>query len=58
MLCLPDPDLMYKAVLEHAQRQGTERHAFLGDFVGYGADPAWVVEMAREKVTVWGGSVH
>ncbi len=39
-----------QAVLDHAQAQGAEEHAFVGDFVGYGADPAWVVEMAREKV--------
>lgn len=32
------------ACLAHAQTQGVERHAFLGDLVGYGADPVWVVE--------------
>ena len=39
-----------QAVMEHAEAQGAEQWAFVGDFVGYGADPAWVVEMAREKV--------
>ena len=27
------------------------RNAFLGDFVGYGADPAWVVDRVREMVS-------
>jgi diadenosine tetraphosphatase ApaH/serine/threonine PP2A family protein phosphatase len=36
-----------EAVLDHALAQGTERWAFLGDFVGYGADPAWVVDWVR-----------
>ena len=38
------------AVLAHAQSQGAERHAFLGDFVGYGADPGWVVDLVAEQV--------
>jgi diadenosine tetraphosphatase ApaH/serine/threonine PP2A family protein phosphatase len=38
------------AVLAHAQAQGAQRHAFLGDFVGYGADPGWVVDRLREHV--------
>jgi predicted phosphodiesterase len=37
-------------VLAHAESQGVERHAFLGDFVGYGADPGWVVDKVREMV--------
>src|SRR5438477_178415 len=32
------------AVLEHARAQGAERFVFLGDLVGYGADPVPVVE--------------
>ena len=32
------------ACLVHARTQGVDRHAFLGDLVGYGADPVWVVE--------------
>ncbi len=39
-----------EAVLEHADGQGVERHALLGDFVGYGADPGWVVDRVREMV--------
>ncbi len=40
----------FEAVLEHASGQSCSRYAFLGDFVGYGADPAWVVEHVRERV--------
>jgi diadenosine tetraphosphatase ApaH/serine/threonine PP2A family protein phosphatase len=32
------------ACLEHAHQQRAERYAFLGDLVGYGADPCAVVE--------------
>ena len=32
------------ACLADARRCGAERHIFLGDLVGYGPDPAWVVE--------------
>ena len=39
-----------ESVLEHAAQQRIDRYALLGDFVGYGADPAWVVDMAREYV--------
>ncbi|CAD5374508.1 Metallophosphoesterase [Rubrivivax sp. A210] len=39
-----------EAVMDHAQGQGITRHAFVGDFVGYGADPAWVVDMVAERV--------
>jgi diadenosine tetraphosphatase ApaH/serine/threonine PP2A family protein phosphatase len=38
------------AILAHAETQGAERHVFLGDYVGYGADPAWVVDRLREHV--------
>lgn len=38
------------AVMAHAQEQGVERFAFLGDCVGYGADPGWVVDLVREHV--------
>ena len=37
-----------EAVLAHAKSRGAERYAFLGDFVGYGADPGWVVDRVRE----------
>jgi len=38
------------AVLEHAQGHGIDRYALLGDFVGYGGDPAWVVDTVRDLV--------
>ena len=38
------------ALLEHARTQGAERFAFLGDYVGYGADPGWVVDQVRDHV--------
>jgi diadenosine tetraphosphatase ApaH/serine/threonine PP2A family protein phosphatase len=37
-----------EAVMAHAREQGAQAWAFLGDFVGYGADPAWVVDLVRE----------
>lgn len=33
-----------EAVLAHAAQQRPDRYAFLGDLVGYGADPGWVVD--------------
>lgn len=39
------------AVLAHAAAQGVDRHAFLGDYVGYGADPGWVVDQVRAQVS-------
>ncbi len=33
------------ACLAHAQTQGANRHAFLGDLVGYGADPLAVLDL-------------
>ncbi|HSI46922.1 MAG TPA: metallophosphoesterase family protein [Ideonella sp.] len=39
-----------QAVLDHAATQGAERYAFLGDYVGYGADPGWVIDTVREYV--------
>jgi diadenosine tetraphosphatase ApaH/serine/threonine PP2A family protein phosphatase len=39
-----------QAVLDHAQAQGVDKHAFLGDFVGYGADPGWVLDRVRGLV--------
>jgi len=40
-----------EAVMAHARGQGAQRYAFLGDFVGYGADPGWVVDLIREHVS-------
>lgn len=36
-----------QAVLDHAAAAGAEQYAFVGDLVGYGADPAWVVDTVR-----------
>ena len=38
------------AVLDHAHRQGAEQLAFLGDLVGYGADPGPVVDRVMAAV--------
>ncbi len=40
----------FSAVLDHARAQGAGAFALLGDLVGYGGDPAWVVDQARELV--------
>ena len=37
----------FDACLNHARRQGAERYIILGDLVGYGADPSYVVDVAR-----------
>ena len=36
------------ACLADAGRRGVDRYVFLGDFVGYGADPEWVVDRVIE----------
>lgn len=36
-----------EACLEHARAAGATRFAVLGDLVGYGADPGWVVDAVR-----------
>ncbi|MCV2355795.1 metallophosphatase family protein [Paucibacter sp. B2R-40] len=41
----------FSAVLEHAQTQGVTDYALLGDFVGYGGDPGWVLDKVRELVS-------
>src|SRR4051794_4859054 len=38
----------FTACLEHARQAGAQRHAFLGDFVGYGADPCAIVDLVAE----------
>ena len=38
----------FDACISHARRQGVDRWVFLGDLVGYGADPAYVVDKVRE----------
>ncbi len=37
-----------RACLEHARGQGAEAHAFVGDLVGYGADPRAVLDLVME----------
>ena len=39
-----------ESVLDHARAEGVQRWVLLGDFVGYGADPAWVVDQVRALV--------
>lgn len=38
------------ACLAHAQERQAQRYAFLGDLVGYGADPAWVTDTVMDYV--------
>jgi diadenosine tetraphosphatase ApaH/serine/threonine PP2A family protein phosphatase len=40
----------FEAVLDEVERHGADAYALLGDFVGYGADPAWVVDRVRALV--------
>ncbi|WP_119153082.1 metallophosphoesterase family protein [Caldimonas tepidiphila] len=40
----------FAACLEHARERGAEHFALLGDYVGYGADPGWVIDRVRELV--------
>jgi diadenosine tetraphosphatase ApaH/serine/threonine PP2A family protein phosphatase len=41
----------FEACLAHAERQQVDQYAFTGDFVGYGADPAWVVRTVMDYVS-------
>jgi diadenosine tetraphosphatase ApaH/serine/threonine PP2A family protein phosphatase len=43
----------FSACLDDAARFGPDRYVFLGDYVGYGADPAWVVDTVMHHVE-WG----
>jgi hypothetical protein len=38
----------FEACLADAERRGADRLVILGDLVGYGADPAWVVAKAKD----------
>ncbi|MFH5926636.1 metallophosphoesterase family protein [Roseomonas xinghualingensis] len=38
------------ACLGHADRAGAKRYVFLGDYVGYGADPAWCLRTLRARI--------
>lgn len=44
-----------EACLDHAQRQGATQHALLGDLVGYGGDPAPVMDRIQQLAN--GGAV-
>ncbi len=39
-----------EACLAHAYKQQADNYAFTGDFVGYGADPGWVVDTIMAHV--------
>lgn len=39
------------ACLAHAKLQGVTQYAFLGDLVGYGADPAWVLDTVMDHAS-------
>jgi diadenosine tetraphosphatase ApaH/serine/threonine PP2A family protein phosphatase len=45
------------ACLEHARRSNPDRYVFLGDLVGYGADPGWVVDTVMSLVERGGVAV-
>jgi diadenosine tetraphosphatase ApaH/serine/threonine PP2A family protein phosphatase len=38
-----------RACLKHAEERGAERFVFLGDLVGYGAEPSAVVELVADR---------
>jgi diadenosine tetraphosphatase ApaH/serine/threonine PP2A family protein phosphatase len=40
----------FMACLEHAGRNRIDRYVFLGDYVGYGADPVFVIETVMDHV--------
>lgn len=40
----------FSACLDHARQAGVDRYAFLGDLVGYGADPEAVLAIVEEHV--------
>lgn len=39
-----------EACLAHAEEHGATRYIFLGDYVGYGADPGWVLDTVMAHV--------
>lgn len=40
----------FTACRAHAEQAGVRRYVFLGDYVGYGADPGWVVDQVAALV--------
>jgi len=47
----------FEACLSHASDSGAERYVFLGDYVGYGADPNWVVDRVQDYVGKGAGAI-
>jgi diadenosine tetraphosphatase ApaH/serine/threonine PP2A family protein phosphatase len=45
------------ACLDHARGRGADRYVFLGDLVGYGADPGWVIDTTERLVAQGGAAV-
>lgn len=40
----------FSACLAHARDNAVDRYVFLGDYVGYGADPVWVLDRVMAQV--------
>lgn len=40
----------FEACIQHAEARNVGRFVFLGDYVGYGADPEWVVKKVKSYV--------
>ena len=40
----------FQACLDHAKARAVDQFVFLGDYVGYGADPGWCVEQVMAQV--------
>lgn len=47
----------FEACLADARAQGAEHYVFLGDYVGYGADPDWVVTTVMEMTAAGANAV-
>ena len=47
-----------EACMRHARALGADRFVFLGDIVGYGADPGAVIDIVAESVAVGGIAVR
>src|SRR5262245_41222854 len=45
------------ACLADARARGVARHVFLGDYVGYGAEPGWVVDTVMAQVAAGAAAV-
>ena len=42
----------FEACIVHAATENVERYVFLGDYVGYGADPGWVLDTVMRYVAL------